>query len=74
LTSGKLNEVIDPFVGEIDATPCRRNQWLIKAKAPLGANWFGLLDSVFNASQDQMTGGASLPGSSLVKAPVEFRR
>jgi hypothetical protein len=49
LTSGKLNEVIDLFVGEVNAPSCERNQRRIETQPPPATRGFGLFDGALNA-------------------------
>ena len=72
--SGKLNEVIDTFVGEVDAASGGSYQRRVEGEPSLGPNRLGLLDGSFDACEDQMPGGASLPCGGFVKAPMKVGR
>jgi len=74
LTSGKLNEVIDLFAAEVDASTCGSNQRRIQAQPPPRAGWFGLCDSLLDACEDKLSGRATFTCSSLVEAAVQFPR
>jgi len=72
--SGKLNEVIDLFVGEVDVPPCRRNQGRIEAEATSANRRFGLLDDTLDAREDQLARGTSPPRRDLTQTPVQIPR
>jgi hypothetical protein len=54
--SGKLNEVIYPFVGEVNAPTGRGNQGRVQAEPAPGAGGSGFLDYPLDAAQNQLAG------------------
>jgi hypothetical protein len=73
-TSGKLNELIDLFVSEVDAPAGRRNQGRIKAQPSPRARRFSLLDSPLDAGEDKLAGGAALASRRFMEPPMEIPR
>jgi len=71
LMSGKVNEVINLFVGKVDVPASGGNQWRIKAESPARAGRFGFLYGAFDAAQNQLAGRAALSSGGFVQAAVQ---
>jgi len=74
LTSGKLNEVVDLFIRQIDLSSRCRYKRRIEAESPLGTDRFGLLDGALDAGEDQLPGGTSFASGSLAQAAMQIAR
>ena len=70
--SGKLNEVINLGVGEIDWLSPGRYDWLGEIEPPLGPIHYGLRNRAFNAAQDELARGAVPPGCRFMQSLVEI--
>ena len=68
--SGKLYEVIDLLVREIDPLSKRWDKRLIHRETPLGTRWLLTLDHALNALQDQLTDRTTLTGSYFVQTAM----
>jgi len=56
LASGKVNELIELFVSEVDRLASRRNDGRIQAQPPLGPLKFSILDHALDALQNELAG------------------
>lgn len=70
-TSGKLDEIMNLFVGQIERLSPRGYDGRIHAETPLRTFRSGFLDDLFNALQNQLTCRAALARGHLVKSPVQ---
>jgi hypothetical protein len=66
LTSGKLKEFIDLFVGKIEPPSGGRNQRRVEAESPTGTRRFGLLDRVFDTGENKLAGRTALSRRDLM--------
>jgi hypothetical protein len=74
LISGKVNEVMNLFVGKVYVPAGGRNQWRIEAESPARASRFSFLHGAFDAAQDQLAGRASLARGGFVQPAVQIAR
>src|SRR5271167_57972 len=76
LTSGKLNELINLFIGEVEFPFSGGHDGRIEFEPPPGARLagFGLLHRLLNAGQDQLAGGTALAHRGLAQSPMEIAR
>src|SRR5215831_18957269 len=71
-TSGKLNKVVDLFIGEVERPAAGGgDNGPIEAEAPAGPGGFGLRDGLLDRSQDQLPGGAAPAGGGLMETAME---
>ena len=74
LTSGKLNELIDLFVGESD-TPTRRwDKRRIEAQTPTGFGRLTLIEGALNARQDQAARRTAFARGKLMQPTMQIMR
>jgi len=74
LISGNVNEVMNLFVRKMDVPASRRNQRWIEFESPARTGRFSILYRAFDATKDQVAGGAALPGGGCVQPPVQIAR
>lgn len=74
LISGKLNAVMNLFVGKVYAPAGGRNRRRIEAEPPARAGRFSVLHGAFDAAQDQLAGRAALAGGGFVQPAVQIAR
>src|SRR5438552_1559958 len=74
LMSGKINEVIDRFAGQIERLAPRGHDRRIQRKAPPRADGSRLVHRALDALQDELARGASNPRSPLMQPAVQVPR
>jgi len=75
LTSGKLNEVVDLFIRQIERfPPSGRHNRRIETQPSFGARWLRFFHSTFDAREDQLAGGTSFARGCLAQTEVQIGR
>src|SRR5579871_413001 len=71
LISGKLNALIDLFVGKMDAPTRRTNERRIETKPAFRARRFRLFHGAFNPCKDELARGTALGRSGFANPAVK---
>lgn len=74
LMSGKLNEVINRIVRDVDSPACARNQRWIEAEPAAWTDNFGFVNRPFDTGEDDLTCRTPFPGSGFMKPAMEINR
>jgi hypothetical protein len=72
-TSGKLKEIIDLLISQIEWFAARWNKRRVQAEAAQRTPGLALLYGAFNTAQDELTRRAALASRSLMDPPMQRR-
>jgi hypothetical protein len=72
--SGKVNEFIGLFVGDVDTPASGADQWRVETEPPPGPRRFRLFHCSLNSGKNELARRAALASSGLMDAAVKITR